>query len=936
MCCFAGDTQIKLANGETKAIKDIRIGDQIRGAKKLNHVKKIYTPFLHFRKKYSINDGEYFTTAEHPFQTTTGWKAIKPYKKWWDPETWDNWFHNHKDLENITELKVGDKILTELGQIEVKKIKANWNPLNWFEKVYNLELDNDNTYYANDYLVHNKGGGGGGGIISRVFDFIGDIVEGVVKIFTSPFGLDLTVPEVSAAQTEQIQGVLLNKDSGITNVPVVYGTRMVGGARVFVSTNGSSNEYLYVAYVLSEGQVDSYTQLLIDDIVVTPNSFAHGVKTTSSTSPYSDESRLELQFFDGRDDQVASSLLKEAPGWTDDHRLRGLAYLACKFRWKKIEDQEDADNNPYGGGIPNVKVTVKGKKIFDLTSAYTPQTVGSFTGQTGTASGLLNRRSETATRIHSVSSQTSNNTIQDAGVTFTLNQEAQVRVIQQMSTQINGTPVGIIDNSINFTIENTGTGATVYSENRNKAIGKFYFVTFGSVTPNNSSNYKADLSIDDTIILPAGNYRFSDSNTVTHSGSSTSRNTQYYLSVQIEDAPVQENHTTAYADETVAFGNNPVNILLDYMRNPRFGKGLPNSAFHWNSWRKMAKLCDQVVSYTSSTTGKAFTCDAVVQTSTSIMNNCKILLVGFRGIMPFTQGVFRLKIENAGDDDNIESIPSDPPVSFTANADNIVGGLQLIGDNKETKVNRARVTYVDPNADFQPNEVIYPDDGSTDDTTFLNEDNGQRLEATLSLPTVASREQALQYAEVFVKRSRNAKQIQFATTIAGSNVSVGDLCRVTSPNIGLDGQFRITDIRLNAEGDIQVTGFEHQPTIYTINAKSADITRPSLNLPNPLTVPPVTGVTVTSGSTNQASSGYVAESRLSVTWTATADPFFKEYIVQFKLAGDSTYITAGITNDTQFFIAPVTSGEQYDVRVASRNELNKRSNYANATRHTVS
>jgi len=159
MCCFAGDTQIKLANGETKAIKDIRVGDQIRGAKKLNHVKKIHTPFLHFRKKYSINDGEYFTTAEHPFQTTEGWKAIKPKKKWWDPETWSNWFHNHKDLDNIGQLKVGDKIITELGQIEIKKIKSSWNPLNWFEKVYNLTLDNDNTYYANNYLVHNKGGG---------------------------------------------------------------------------------------------------------------------------------------------------------------------------------------------------------------------------------------------------------------------------------------------------------------------------------------------------------------------------------------------------------------------------------------------------------------------------------------------------------------------------------------------------------------------------------------------------------------------------------------------------------------------------------------------------------------------------------------------------------------------------------------------------------
>jgi hypothetical protein len=302
--------------------------------------------------------------------------------------------------------------------------------------------------------------------------------------------------------------------------------------------------------------------------------------------------------------------------------------------------------------------------------------------------------------------------------------------------------------------------------------------------------------------------------------------------------------------------------------------------------------------------------------------------------MPYTQGKFRLKIENAGDDTDIANIPSDPPVEFTANDDNIVGGLRLVGDNKETKFNRCRITYVDPDADYQPNEVIYPDDGSADDTFFLSEDNNQRFETTLSLPTVANREQALQYAEVFVKRSRNAKQIQFATTIASSNISVGDLCRVVSNTIGLDGVFRITDIRLNAEGDIQVTGFEHQPTVYTINAKSADITRPTLNLPDPLLVPAPTNVSVTSSTTT--SSGYVAEARLDVTWTATTDPFIKEYIVQYKLVSDTDYITAGITNDTEFFIDPVASGEQYNVRVAARNELNRRSDYANASPHTVS
>ena len=102
-----------------------------------------------------------------------------------------------------------------------------------------------------------------------------------------------------------------------------------------------------------------------------------------------------------------------------------------------------------------------------------------------------------------------------------------------MSTQISGTPNGLVDNSINFTVENTGTGQTVFSDSDSKVIGKF-----SNSQPTGTANYKANLSINQTIILPAGNYRFGDVNTVTHSGTVT-RNTQYYLSVQIEDAPVQ-------------------------------------------------------------------------------------------------------------------------------------------------------------------------------------------------------------------------------------------------------------------------------------------------------------------------------------------------------------------------------------------------------------
>jgi len=189
------------------------------------------------------------------------------------------------------------------------------------------------------------GGGGGGGFIGKIFRKIVDFVTGIVSVFKSPFGANFNSPDFNSQSGDNIQGILVNKDSAIANIPAVYGTRMVGGIRVYVSTQGGNNEYLYVAFVLAEGQCNGYTSLLIDDVEVPLNSYALGTLASPTSGAYSTESRLQVQFFDGRDDQTVSTLLQESSAnWTANHRLRGISYLACRFRWKKIDSNEDANN----------------------------------------------------------------------------------------------------------------------------------------------------------------------------------------------------------------------------------------------------------------------------------------------------------------------------------------------------------------------------------------------------------------------------------------------------------------------------------------------------------------------------------------------------------------------------------------------------------------
>ena len=185
---------------------------------------------------------------------------------------------------------------------------------------------------------------------------------------------------------------------------------------------------------------------------------------------------------------------------------------------------------------------------------------------------------------------------------------------------------------------------------------------------------------------------------------------------------------------------------------------------------------------------------------------------------------------------------------FTVTADHIIGGVQLEGESKQHKANRVVVTYVDPEADYQPNDVTFPEEGSSDDTTFLAADNSIRLEKRITLPTIANRKIAEQYARVFLKRSRTQKFVVFGTNLATTNTTVGDLIRVQSDSLGLDGIFRIMDLKLNSDGDMEISAMEHQSSTYGISASGTDYIRPSLNLPDPLLVSAPTGLTLASGS----------------------------------------------------------------------------------------
>ncbi|HNX52313.1 MAG TPA: phage tail protein [Pontiellaceae bacterium] len=149
------------------------------------------------------------------------------------------------------------------------------------------------------------------------------------------FGVTPETPKFDQSITENIDGA--------TNpIPIIYGSRRVGGTRVFVETSGASNTYLHTVLAMCEGEIHSIDDILLSDISITDAKFsgsAWGYKHT------------------GADDQtVDASLNGLLPDkWTENHRLQGTAYVYVRLKF----------NQNIFSSIPTILCDIKGKKVYD-------------------------------------------------------------------------------------------------------------------------------------------------------------------------------------------------------------------------------------------------------------------------------------------------------------------------------------------------------------------------------------------------------------------------------------------------------------------------------------------------------------------------------------------------------------------------------------------
>ena len=154
-----------MADGTSRLIEHVQVGDFVLGSNgRINQVENIMHPILGHRPLYALNGSSHFVTAGHPFMAEAGWKSIDPAAT-----------AAENAALHVDRLTVGDRLLTlaavaipvgSRGSINTEALDMRLDaiplhslvgqPADPATQLYNLRLDGDHTYFANDLLVHNK------------------------------------------------------------------------------------------------------------------------------------------------------------------------------------------------------------------------------------------------------------------------------------------------------------------------------------------------------------------------------------------------------------------------------------------------------------------------------------------------------------------------------------------------------------------------------------------------------------------------------------------------------------------------------------------------------------------------------------------------------------------------------------------------------------
>lgn len=314
----------------------------------------------------------------------------------------------------------------------------------------------------------------------------------------------------------------------------------------------------------------------------------------------------------------------------------------------------------------------------------------------------------------------------------------------------------------------------------------------------------------------------------------------------------------------------------------------------------------------------------VVESSEAVGDTLRDLLSTIGGDFIYVGGKWKIK-----------AAAYQTPV-FTFNEDSLVTGITIqTKTSRRDRFNLIKGVYVSPLNEGEPAD--YP---PVTNATYVAADNGKTIPIDYDLPMVQRPATAQRLAKIKLERARQELFFEASFNLSAMQVQPGDVVYINNTRMGWSSKpFEVAKWTLTSESQdgvplyaVKMALQETASTVYDWN--SGEETQvdpvPNTNLPNPLSVAPPTGLSVTPVEIPTASGDLTYQ--FIIAWTPPVDIFVTNggfFDIQFKRTIDTDWNRSYRAEDEDVFIIvnQVEPGINYDCRVRSVNNLGVRSSW---------
>ncbi len=320
----------------------------------------------------------------------------------------------------------------------------------------------------------------------------------------------------------------------------------------------------------------------------------------------------------------------------------------------------------------------------------------------------------------------------------------------------------------------------------------------------------------------------------------------------------------------------------------------------------------------------AYACDGTIDTNQTAYDNVRALLTACRGMLVFSGGKYRLVLDVAA-----------TASSFGFTESNITGSWVISQAGKRAKYNRVTAGFYNPAKKWQPDLAM------VESTALRATDNGLILEAKIDLPFTANSYRAQNIGQLTLNQSRYGLVVKFSAFQEGLRCEVGDVVPITHSTPGWSAKlFRIMQIEIKDNDEVYVVAREYSASVYTQAVLLPAAVIAQSNLPDPFSVPAVSGLTLASGTSEllRLADGSVI-SRIRVGWTAPTEVYAQkgQVEVQTQATTDLGWSPVDIVAAELgvAWVSPVQDGASYNVRIRAINSIGVRGAWSQGTVQVV-